>query len=194
MFEKAIALDPQYAEAYAWLGITYREECVMGWSADPPKSMERALALAQQALALDDSLPGVHFVLSMIYEWQQQYDQALAEGERAVTLDPNNADGYAVQADALNFAGRPEDARQAIMQAMRINPRYPGWYLFDLSWAYRSTGRYPEAIATMKESISSPIFSIPTWTSLRATCGSGWHNRALLTRLWSQQWWRHNAR
>ena len=64
---------------------------------------------------------------------QQQYDQAIAEGERAIALDPNNADSYAVQADALNFAGRPEEALRAVEQAMRLNPHYPPWYLF--AWA-----------------------------------------------------------
>ena len=64
MFEKAIALDPQYAEAYAWLGWTYWLEWVLRWSADP-QTLERALALAQQALALDDSLPSSPFALEL---------------------------------------------------------------------------------------------------------------------------------
>jgi adenylate cyclase len=135
LFEKALALDPQYAEAYAWLGLTYREEWVVRWSV-APQTLERALALAHQALAFDDSLPFVHFLLSTIYELQQQYEQAIAEAERAIALDPNNADGYAVQADALNFAGRPEEALRAIGQAMRLNPRYPPWYLPE------STGKH----------------------------------------------------
>ena len=54
----------------------------------------------------------------------------------------------------LNFAGRPEEALRAVEQAMRLNPRYPPWYLFELGWAYRMTGRYAEAIATLKEVIS----------------------------------------
>ena len=37
---------------------------------------------------------------------------------------------------------------------MRLNPRYPPWYLFQVGWAYRMTGRYAEAIATLKEVIS----------------------------------------
>src|SRR5262249_40898484 len=56
MFEKAVALDPQYAEAYAWLSGSYYLEWVFRFSADP-QTLERALALAQQAVALDDSLP-----------------------------------------------------------------------------------------------------------------------------------------
>jgi adenylate cyclase len=153
MFEKAIELDPQYAEAYVHLGWTYWNEWGFRWSADP-KTVERALALAQQALALNDSLPTAHSLLSIVYVEKQQYDQALAEGERAVALDPNYADSYAVQAEVLNLAGRPEEALQSMEQAMRLNPRCPPWYSWSLGWAYNLTGRYAEAIAAQKEVIS----------------------------------------
>jgi adenylate cyclase len=161
MFEKAVALEPQYAEAYRWLSATYWLEWNLRWSADP-QTLDRTLALAQQALALDDSLPGAHSSLSFVYGQQQQFDQAVAEGERAIALDPNNADSYAFQANVLSWAGRPEEALRAVGQAMRLNPRYPPWYLFELGLAYRWAGRYAEAIATLKDSISrNPNFPPP---------------------------------
>ena len=153
MYEKAIALDPQYAEAYAWLSYTYWREWVFRWSTDP-QTLERALKLVQQALALDDSLPIAHSLLGYVYTQRQQYDQALAEEERAIALDPNNADSYARRADVLNFAGRPEDARRSVEQAMRLNPRYPFWYLFQVGEPTAMTGRYAEAIAVLKEALS----------------------------------------
>src|SRR5262245_41077079 len=153
MFERAIALDPQYAEAYAWLGGIYLTEWTSRWSADP-QTLERALALAHQALALDHSLPIAHTFLSNVYVWKQQYDQAITAGEQAIALDPNNADSYAFQAQVLNNAGRPEEALQAVAQAMRLNPRYPPLYLWEVSFAHRFAGRYAKAIATLQELIS----------------------------------------
>jgi adenylate cyclase len=153
MFEKAIALDPQYAEAHVWLGWTYYLEWMFRWRMDP-QSLERALALAQQAIALDDSLPRAHSLLANVYAVKQHYDQALAESERAIALDPNNADSYTYQANALNFAGRPEEALQMVRQAMRLNPRYPPIYLYHLGGAYGPTGRHTEAVATLKEFLS----------------------------------------
>jgi adenylate cyclase len=153
MYEKAIALDPQYAEAHAWLGVTYYREWIWRWSADP-QTLERALTLAQRATALDDALPVAHSLLGLSYVRKQQYDQAIAEGERAIALDPNNADSYAWQAEVLNVAGRSERALKMVEQAMRLNPRYPFYYLTQLGVAYHLTGRYAEAVATMKEAIN----------------------------------------
>ena len=161
LFEKALALDPQYAEAYAWLGMSYWREWIVRWNMDP-QTLERALALAQQAVALDDSLPRAHSALSYIYMEKQQYDQAIAEGERAIALDPNNADSYARLAEVLTMAGRPEEGQRSMGQAMRLNPYFPPWYFGTLGWAYSLTGRYTEAIAMLKEYISrSPNDPMP---------------------------------
>src|SRR5262249_34816478 len=139
MYEKALELDPQYAEAHAWLGWTYYMEWSWQWSADP-QNLERAVELGQKAIALDDSLPPANGLLSWVYARKKQYDQAIAEGERAVALDPNNADSYAQQANVLNFAGRPEEALRSVQQAMRLNPHYPLLYLVQLGWTYQLTG------------------------------------------------------
>ncbi len=150
LWEKAVALDPEYAEAYAWLGRTYNLEWVYRWSADP-QTLERAFELERKAVALDDSLPTAHSRLGQTYSLQQQYDQALAEGERAIALDPNNADSYFVQANVLNNAGRSEEALRMLAQGMRLNPRYSPIYLEELGKAYYQLDRYSEAIATLKE-------------------------------------------
>jgi TolB-like protein/Tfp pilus assembly protein PilF len=153
MLENAVALDSQYAEAYAWLSMTYSLEWTWRWSVDL-QTLERALALAQKAAALDDSLPVAHSVLGFVYTQQQQFDQAFTEGERAITLDPNHADSYAFQAEVLSRSGQPEEALRLVEQAMRLNPRYPFFYVLELGFAYNLTGRYAEAVAAMKEVLS----------------------------------------
>ncbi len=140
LYEKALKLDPQYAYAYAGLGGTYYIEWSWRWSQDP-QTLEQVLAVAQKAVALDDTLPVAHGLLSLGYAQKGWYDQARTEGERTIALDPNSADSYGSLAEVLNFAGRPEEALRSVEQAMRLNPRYPAWYLVDLGWAYRLTGR-----------------------------------------------------
>jgi adenylate cyclase len=48
--EKALALDPQYATAYAYVGFTYYTEWMMKWSSDP-QTLDRALEYGQKAVA-----------------------------------------------------------------------------------------------------------------------------------------------
>ncbi len=149
MLEKAVALDPQYAGAYAMLGNTYFIEWFNQWSQDP-QTLERAFELAQRAVTLDDALPLAHGVLGGVYQVKNQHDQAIAEGERAVVLDPNNAESYARPALILGPAGRAEEAIEVAKKAMRLNPHYPPFYIYALGSAYHQAWQNEEAIATMK--------------------------------------------
>jgi adenylate cyclase len=153
MYEKALALDPQYIAAYTWLGWTYLEEWAMGWNQDP-KVLERAFELTQRAIALDDSLSIVHAVLGNIYLFKKQHEQAIAELEKTISLDPNYADGYSDLGCTLSFAGRPEEAIGLIQKAMRLDPHSPAPWLWMLGQAYGLTGRYEEAIAAHKKVLS----------------------------------------
>ena len=111
MFEQALELDPQYAEAYAFLGSTYFTEWAWQWSQDS-QTLEQALALAQKAVALDDSLAQAHATLGAVYLWKKQYDQAIAEEERAIALDANFAEAYTWLGETLRRAGRPEEVHR----------------------------------------------------------------------------------
>ena len=107
MFERAIALDPQFAVAYAFLGRTYLMELVFQWE-EKPQTAEQVFSLGQKAVALDDSQPTAHETLAYAYLGKKQHAQAIAEAERALSLDPNFADAYITLGDILSFAGRPD--------------------------------------------------------------------------------------
>jgi len=161
MYEKAIALDPQYALAYASLGFTYYLEWVWQWTEDP-QSLEQASTLAQKALALDGSLPMAHVLLGYVSLWKnRQHDLAIAEGERALTLDPNCAVCYQWLGTMQNYIGRPEEAIKLVEKALRLDPRNQVNSLMLLGWSYFLTGRYEEAIAILKRAITlNPNFLV----------------------------------
>jgi len=168
MYEKAIELDPTYAVAYANLGWIYFVEWVYQWS-QAPQTLEQAFALAQKAIALDDSLPMAHMTLGSVSAWRKQHDQAIAEGERAMALAPNWADCYAWFAQILIVAGRPADAIGLVEKAMRLNPQYPAWYSGTLGWAYRFTRRYEEAITVLKQTLAGNPNDLGAHMNLAAT-------------------------
>src|SRR5262249_5591001 len=140
MFERAIALDPQYAAAYALQSQTYVLDWLGQWSQDK-QTLEPALALTQKALVLDNSLPQAYIALSFVYQWQGQHEQAIAAGERAVALDPNNPRSYLQLATSLAQAGRAEEGIARVKTAMRLNPHYPPQYTQTLGFAYRQAWR-----------------------------------------------------
>ena len=78
----------------------------------------------------------------------------MAEAERAIALDPNDAESYIALASAFNLFGeRTTEAIALVEKAIRLSPRYPFEFPFNLGWAYSLVGRYEEAIAAQKQAL-----------------------------------------
>jgi adenylate cyclase len=151
LLETAIELDPGYVLAYVWLGATHTAAAAYGWSASPADSFKRAHELALKALALDDKSASVHVMLGLNYLFQREHDKAIAEGKRAISLDPNFSIGHAHLAQIMFFAGRFDKAMGLTEKAMRLSPYYPAFYLSPLARSYAFRGRYEEAIAASNQ-------------------------------------------
>jgi adenylate cyclase len=149
MFEKAIALDPKYAVAYANLGWNYWFGWAFGFNPDP-NGLQRALELEQQAVALDDSLATAHSALARIYLSMGQHDQAVSEAQRGIALDPNSGDAYFWLADTLNSQAKPAEALEAVETAMRLDPLNGDTYLFEQGCDYSLLGQRKEAIPALQ--------------------------------------------
>ncbi|MGB5671146.1 MAG: winged helix-turn-helix domain-containing protein, partial [Sedimenticolaceae bacterium] len=149
-FEEAVALDPQFARAYTGIALTYSREAIDGWTSDPADSLKQAADYADRAARLDSSLPQVHFVTGQIRLFQRRHAEAVAAAERAIAVNPNYADAFALLAWTLNYAGRPEEAILALNMAMRLNPRPPASYLEILGEIYFARGRYKDAAGTFQ--------------------------------------------
>ena len=159
MFERAIALDPNYAKAYVWLSWAYFIDWEFQWT-EGPGALDRSQGAARKAVALDDSLSEAHTVLGWNSLWKKQHDVAIAELERAVSLDPNSEWAYGFLAQVLNFAGRPDEAIGFAKKAMRLDPNYPPWQVFHLAHSYFLLRRYDEAIAALQDALRrNPDFS-----------------------------------
>ena len=153
MFKVAIELDPDFAGAYVGLGWACFHAWVSLWNPDP-QSLDTAIELAQEAIALDPSLPSAYRLLSECHSWKRQYEQAICDIETATALDPNDADNYAQFASVLIWVGRHEEALAQMEKAMRLNPYYPVMYLFGLGMAQSLMQKQEEATATLRKVVT----------------------------------------
>ncbi len=147
MFEHAIELDPKFASAYAMLGFGTLYGAFFQEPEVPAGSnLKRIAELAEKALSADDSDAMAHALSSWVWIWKDDRERAMAEAKLAIALDPNNADIRIWTADIFNSLAMPNEGLVEVEQAMRLNPRYPPWYLTLLGLAYTGIGRYQEAI------------------------------------------------
>jgi adenylate cyclase len=154
LLEEAIALDPHFAYAYATLGWNYFLEARFGLSESPEDSIKMAFKYAQKAVDLDDTLDWSHMLLASIYAIKRQFDKAVSEAKRAVSLNPNGADAYACLAGIIGLSGNWKESVAFGEKSIRLNP-FPGVYYYHwLGRAYFMTGQYDEAIDTWKKALN----------------------------------------
>ena len=149
-FTQSIVKDPSYAQAYVGLADCYnllREFSVM----PPDEAYPRALAAAQKAVELDDTLAGAHTSLAFVsYYWNWDPVTAEREYKRALELDPNFVQGHHWYATFLLTSGRFSEALDQIEQARKLDPSSTtiqadkGKILYD-------AGRKNEAFALLKQ-------------------------------------------
>ena len=128
----------------------------MAWTNDPIQSLGQAFELAQKALALDNKDNRSHWVQGAVYLYQRQFERAATAYQRALSLNPNDADVIAQYAMFLLYTARFEEADDAIRKALRLNPHCPWWYFWLLGWTEFWLQRYDESIAAI-EQIGIPI-------------------------------------
>ena len=145
LFQRAIALDPNYAAAYAALGDSHFEAVVSGWTEFRGEELERAETLAQKALALDPATTSAYRLLARINRYGKRYDLALGQIDRALEINPNDASSYQMRGNVLVWAGRAGEAVSWLEIALRFDGAN-AYTAQNLCSAYYLLGRYGEAV------------------------------------------------
>ncbi len=153
LYEEAIALAPRYAGHYSGLAYTHLMDARWGWSKDPGESLRQAYVIANKALSLDNSLDTPHYTLGLIYMSMHEYDKMVAEGQRAVELNPNGAQSLGHLGWFLNLAGRPAEAITVLDKAMRLNPIPPPVYYAWIGNSYTLMGEHDKAVAILEKGL-----------------------------------------
>jgi TolB-like protein len=121
LFQRAIDLDPNYAEAYAALGGSHYEAVISGWSQFREDELEGAKQLAQKALALDPATTRAYRLLADIALFSKRYDLAQEQLDRALEINPSDADTYAHRGSILVWAGKAAEGLPWLEGALRFD-------------------------------------------------------------------------
>ncbi len=142
-FERAIAIDPNAALAYAGLADCY----IVAWDEGyipPEEAYREAKANAQRATALDDSIAEAHAALGAVYNFSVLWSQSDEEYRRALALNPGFARAHQWYSINLGALGRHAEAVAEARRAVELDPLSPLQNAFLGRQLYYA-GEYAEA-------------------------------------------------
>ncbi|MCU0591647.1 MAG: adenylate/guanylate cyclase domain-containing protein [Desulfobacterales bacterium] len=153
ILEETIPMCPEIPSGYITLGWVYHHDYFLGNTTSPQETIDKGIAQAQKALAIDSKSSAGHRLLCALYSTKREYDKAHAEGEIAVALNPSDAAALALYAESLSFAGKREDAIPLLQKSLRLNPFASAGICNIFGWVLHHTGRYQEAASWFKKAI-----------------------------------------
>ena len=162
--EQALDADPNNGLALVTLAAKFYLPVMIGRSADSQADLKRADELASRALALYANSWAAHFAKGQVLRADRRFDDAIAEYERALALDPNAANAFANLGGTYLSLGQYEKAMEFHDKAIRLSPHDPDlsfWY-WTKSIAYFALQQYDQAIEWARRSIAiNPNFGPP---------------------------------
>jgi serine/threonine-protein kinase len=146
LFQRALELDPRFALAYAGLAEAYWRRYEL---TRQTQWVELAEKSGGRAVEANDLLAAVHVTRGLIHRGTGHYAEAVKDLNRALDLDPGNADARRELARALDAQGKTQEAESAYREAIALRPDYWAGHS-HLGYFYFSHGRYAEAEAQFR--------------------------------------------
>lgn len=142
--DKAIELDPDFAEAHAALAwasaFDYRgTNSWNDWVRPPARARAQAIQESRKAWAMNPDLALPELVITQIHLADREYDEALARVDRAIARVPSDSWAHQTRALVLTARGHHEEALRAMEQALRLDPKPPALF-------YNTLGRIQFAL------------------------------------------------
>lgn len=146
-FDRAIALNPEFADAYHNRGFVYREKGEAG----------RAIADYDRAIALNPKDAKAYNNRGIAYDDKGEYDRAIADYNRAIALKPKDAKAYSNRAGAYEAKGDFEKAAADRAKAVELDPKNAGTFtsLMTLGYAKFSIGDFKGASGDFQRALET---------------------------------------
>ena len=145
-FEKAIAADENFAEAYAGLANAWFNLSAWGWYQPYNEGIQKAREFSNKALEIDPDCAEAHAVkgVYLIYP-ESRFEEGRRELQTSLQLNPNFSTAHQWYAQLLMITGPIEEARVHIDRALELEPYF--WVVHNLnSWIYYFEEKYQEGI------------------------------------------------
>ena len=149
LMEQATKIEPGYAKAYGKIAWCYLLDASEGWCENYDEMLDLAYQNAIKCIELDDNEAWGHWALASYYIYHGEHENCQREYERALELNPNDADVLFDFGYFSIYWGLPANEGLAIAKkAMRLNPHHPKYYLLQLVQIYYEAGEFAQAITT----------------------------------------------
>jgi adenylate cyclase len=127
-YRDAIALDPEFADAYAGLARASVDILRLGYAegvlgSTQPGAKDAAFEIADKALRLDPDNARAHTVLASIQLIEQRHAEAIVSARAATAFAPSDPEAHAQLAVVLAYAGRVDESKAEISTALRLDPQ-----------------------------------------------------------------------
>jgi DNA-binding winged helix-turn-helix (wHTH) protein/TolB-like protein len=158
LFQRAVALDPCFARAYAGLSFIHFQTAFMRYSDDISAQIDQARRFAERGIELDPLDPFVNFTMGRTYWLEGDLDTSLTWLERSTAISPHFAQGIYARAWTEALATRAQEARLHVDLAMRLSPLDPLHYamLATRAFTHMDVGEDVEAANWADRAARSP--------------------------------------
>ena len=170
LFEQALAIDPNDADALADAAFAYFLDYFYEWRTTATDYDAKVLGQADRAIALAPDNVWAYWVKSFYLIGSRRPNEGLRAADEGLAINPNYAPLYNARGWAEISLGRFDQAKSDIVQAMRLSPRDPttGLWRTNLADAELGLGHFDTAIDQIHQAIDAGFRTSLTYRELAA--------------------------
>ncbi|MES0882110.1 hypothetical protein [Roseibium sp. SCP14] len=186
--ERAIALEPDYAEAWAVLSNLHLQQIRFALGGNRQELFAHAEEAARRAVELDPHSASAHLMQANVRFVAGDLEGFRKSGGKATSLNPNDNAILAHFALRLALSGSWQEGLAIMDRAIALNPVHPHWYHFPWVFYHYERQEYREALSTLDKIKMPDFFWTHLWrTVLNAELGNDASAQEALAELIAQQ-------
>jgi adenylate cyclase len=148
--ERTVAIDAEYALAWALLSILYFDAFTFSF-ADLKNPIERGTDAARKAISIDPFCQHAYFGMCFAQLLQRNEEEVIRNANKIMELNPNAGFLVGTAGWFLAMAGQYDEGFRFIEQSMQLNPFFPSWFHFPYYLNSYLNGNFGDALKTVKK-------------------------------------------